>query len=52
MKGFTDTVNFKSKSTAMSLFRHTTVYVSGMVTGTSEAEEILVANWCNKMFRI
>jgi len=52
MKGSTDTVNFKSKPTAMSLFGHAPIYVSGTVTGTSEAEEMLVAKRCNKVFSI
>lgn len=52
MKGFTNTVNFKPKPTVMSLFRHTSVYVSGMVTDTSEVEKMLLAHWYNMMFRV
>lgn len=51
MKGSTDPANFKLKATAMSLFRHASIYVSGTVTGTSEAE-MLGAKRCNTMFSV
>lgn len=51
MKGSTDPANFKLKATAVSLFRHASIYVSGTVTGTSEAE-MLGAKRCNTMFSV